>query len=72
MKNKSHISMLNSNGPRIEPWGTPDRISCHELYVSDILVLFHKMLDNHKQTLRPYCENHMLSILQSIGYMGDN
>ena len=41
----------------------------YQLYVS---VLFHRMLDNHKQTLRPYCENHMLSILQSIGYMGDN
>ena len=39
MKNKSHMSMLNNNGPSIEPWGTPDRISCHELYVSDILVL---------------------------------
>ena len=33
------MSMLNNNGPRIEPWGTPDMISCHELYVSDILVL---------------------------------
>ena len=31
--------MLNNNGPNIEPWGTPDRISCRELYVSDILVL---------------------------------
>ena len=38
-KNKSHMSMLNNNGPSIEPWGTPDRISYHELYVSDILVL---------------------------------
>ena len=31
--------MLNNNGPSIEPCGTPDRISCYELYVSDILVL---------------------------------
>ena len=35
---KSHMSMLN-NGPSIEPWGTSDRISCHERYVLDILVL---------------------------------
>ena len=40
MKNKLHMSMLNNNGPSIEPWSTPDRISCHELYVSDILVLY--------------------------------
>ena len=39
MKNKSHMSMLNNNGPSIEPWGTPDRISCPEQYISDILVL---------------------------------
>ena len=39
IKHKWHMSMLNNNGPRIEPWGTPDMISCHELYVSDILVL---------------------------------
>ena len=30
--------MLNNNGPRIEPWGIRDKISCRELYVSDILV----------------------------------
>ena len=33
------MPMLNSNGLSIEPWGTPDRISCHELNISDILVL---------------------------------
>ena len=33
------MSVLNNNGPSIEPWGTPDRISCHELYVLDILGL---------------------------------
>ena len=31
--------MLNNEGSSIEPWGTPDRTFCHELYVSDILVL---------------------------------
>ena len=40
MKNTWHMPMLNNNGPSIEPWGTPDRISCHELYVSYILVLY--------------------------------
>ena len=39
MKNKSHMSMLNNNSPNIEPRRIPDRISCHELYVSDILVI---------------------------------
>ena len=40
MKNKSHMSMLNNNGPSMEPWITPDEISCHEIYVSNILTLF--------------------------------
>ena len=31
--------MLNNNGLSIEPWGTCDRISYHELYESDIIVL---------------------------------
>ena len=30
------------------------------------------MLDNHKQTLRPYCQNHIRSLLQSISYMEDS
>ena len=30
------------------------------------------MLDNHKQALRPYCQNRMRSILQSIGYVEDS
>ena len=63
--------MLNNNGPSIEPLGTPDRNSCHELYVSDILVLCLRELDNHEQTSRPYCQNHMRSIWQSINYVED-
>ena len=39
MKNKLHMSMLDNNSRSIDPWGTPDRISFHELYASDILVL---------------------------------
>ena len=39
MKNKLHMAMMNDNGTSIEPSGTPDRISCHELYVSDILII---------------------------------
>ena len=27
IKNKSHISILNSSGPSIDPWGTPHKIS---------------------------------------------
>ena len=73
MKNKLRMSMLNNNGPSIEPWSTPDIISCHEVYVSDILVLcLNEKLDNHKQTSRPYCQNHMHSILQSIIYVEDS
>ena len=30
------------------------------------------MLDNHKQTLRPYRQNHTRSILQSIDYVEDS
>ena len=40
MKNKSHISVLNNNGPRIERWGIPDKIYCHELYVRYFSSLF--------------------------------
>ena len=25
MKNKSHINMLNKRGPKIDPWGTPNK-----------------------------------------------
>ena len=31
--NKSHRKMLNSNGPNMEPYGTPKLISDHKLYV---------------------------------------
>ena len=57
MKSKLHMSVLNNNGPSIEPWGPPDKISCHELCVSGILVLY--LRDNHKQILqsRSYVEN---------------
>ena len=30
------------------------------------------MLDNHKQTSRSYCQNHMRSILRSISYMANS
>ena len=39
MKNKSHTSILNNNGPGIEPWFTPDKISWYELHVPYVLVL---------------------------------
>ena len=29
-------------------------------------------LDSHKKTSRPYCENHMRSILESISYVEDS
>ena len=31
--NKSHGNLINSNGPTMEPCGTPKIISDHELYV---------------------------------------
>ena len=30
------------------------------------------MLDNHKQTLQPYCQNYMRSILQTVSYVKDS
>ena len=33
------MSKINNNGLIIEPWGTPNMISCHEQYASDILFL---------------------------------
>ena len=30
------------------------------------------MLYNHKQTLRPYCQNHLRSVLQSIIFVEDS
>ena len=38
--------MLNNNGPSIEPCGTPNKISCHLLYVEFILVLC--LTNNHE------------------------
>ena len=38
IKNKSHIEMLNIS-PKMEPWGTPKRISSYELYAVFIFVL---------------------------------
>ena len=32
--------MLNNNGASIESSGTPNMISCHELYVSDIIIFY--------------------------------
>ena len=32
--------MLNNKGPKIEPYGTPNNISLHELYLSFALTLW--------------------------------
>ena len=40
MQNKSLRNMLKSKGPRIDAYGTPNRISSQELYVEFILVLY--------------------------------
>ena len=40
MKNKSHKKILNKRGPKIDPWGTPSKISSHDLHAEFILVLF--------------------------------
>ena len=39
MKNKPHENMLNKRGPKIDPGGTPNKISSHELNSEFILVL---------------------------------
>ena len=39
MKNNSHKHMLNKRGPKSDPWGTPNKISSHELYAEFILIL---------------------------------
>ena len=47
MKNKSHKKIFNKRGPKIDPWGTPNKISSNELYVGFILILclqFDKLL----------------------------
>ena len=36
---KSHKKLLNKRDPKIDPWGTPNKISSHELYAEFILVL---------------------------------
>ena len=37
--NKSHIKILNKSGPKVKRFGTPRRISSHELYVLWIFFL---------------------------------
>ena len=39
VKNKSARNMLNKKGPKIEPCGTPNNISCHELFESFTLTV---------------------------------
>ena len=57
MKNKSHMTMLNNDGLSIKPWGTPEKFD---------------QLDNHKQTSRPYFQNHVRSIFQLISFVKDS
>ena len=33
MKKRTHKNVLNKRGPKIDPWGTPNKISSHQLYV---------------------------------------
>ena len=33
--NKSHRKILHNKGPRIDPFGTPNKISAHELCTSN-------------------------------------
>ena len=33
IRNKLQINSLNKSGPNIEPYGIPDKISCHELKI---------------------------------------
>ena len=39
MKNKLYKNMLNKRGPKIDPWGTSNKIFSHELNSEFILVL---------------------------------
>ena len=43
--------MLNKSGPKIDPCGTPDTISSHELYEDPIFLLY--SLDNLESFLMP-------------------
>ena len=38
MKHKLHKKMLNKGGPKIDRWGTPNKISSHELYAEFVQV----------------------------------
>ena len=67
MNNKSNMRILSNNDPSIETRGIPEKVSCHELYMSDILVFCLRDV-SQKQTSRPYCKNHMPSMLLSISY----
>ena len=39
MKNKSHKKILNKRGPKIVPYGTPNKASSHDLNSEFVLVL---------------------------------
>ena len=40
IENKSHIKIFNKSCPKIKPFGTPEKIYSHELYVFLLPVLF--------------------------------
>ena len=52
MKNKSHKNMLNKRGTKIDSWGTPNKISSHELKSEFIFVLCFLFVNNFASALK--------------------
>ena len=46
------MKILNNIGPNIDPCGTPNNISLHELYLSFIFTLFFYFKDNYVLILK--------------------
>lgn len=67
MKNKSQKNMLNKRGPKIDPWGTPNKISSQFILV--LYLRFDKLSCTNlsESILNPYD-----LILQLIGHVRVN
>ena len=50
------MKILNKKGPKIDPCGTPNNISLHELYLSFIFTLFFYLRGNHALILKAFCK----------------
>ena len=59
-----HKKKLNNKGLKIEPCGTPNKISLHQLYLSLFLFFIFYLRRNYLLIFRRFCQNHTHPVWQ--------